>query len=590
MSRGVLNFSGSADNSNGNSPSGGSHAMIDVDEHAATQDADDESDGEEFSFLPNGPLAQELAAQEAAAEQARFKAAIKQREHAEQLRLERKKRKREEEAKHQAATSAAQQPQAQQAQPLVAKASPRKPYMHKRVAVAVIEDPFDQQLYASPSPPPPPHPAIISAANALPPTSRLPPAQPSVSSSARTISAPSIQRTLPAQVAAFLGCSKLPPPAPVVPPKAASPPPPSSSSTANSGGIPGAPQLARAHSASELCTMRKENLAMKSNSTLLLEALMGKMSTELRAVHEVALTPAQKVALLPKPGSHLATAAAAAAATPTFASVLAQTGKRLKAKQGEGVGGNAKQRNRARRIDGFIGDVTPLLERTVDYLLQNGADANVQDADRNCPLWVALQLKGSDKIVKMLLERGAECVEALESEDESDDEEEAKHADPAAQLNKRLDADIVKQPKIEAFKPTQLATSIRAIRKAGAHPSLPETLRNLQSASGGAGDVFNFGSCANSRLLVAWCSLGVHLLTRLLLARLLCLCCNCCRARQHGGSCHEAGIRAIDHVVAARRPPAAPQRADSSHGFCTSARLRRVRFQVPRAASVGGGA
>jgi ankyrin repeat protein len=242
---------------------------------------------------------------------------------------------------------------------------------------------------------------------------------------------------------------------------------------------------------SELLAMRRENLAQKSHSALLLEALLGKSSAELKAVHEVALTPAQKVMMLQRAPSTSSSTAAAATAPVTFASVLhKQTGRRLKAKQGEGVGGNAKQRNRARRIDGFIGDMTPLLERTVEYLLAQGADPNVVDADRNNALWIALQLKGSERVVKMLLEKGAEMVEALESEDESDDEapaEEGKDSSsdrPAAQSSSAA---------LQAYRPPQIASSVRAMRKtAGAHPSLPQTLRDLQNASDGAGDLFNF--------------------------------------------------------------------------------------------------
>ena len=474
-----------------------------ADEHAATQSADDDEDeeaddSEGFSFSANGPLAREQAAQAAAAKQAEFKAAIKKREQAEQAKLERKKRKRaeEQEKEQQEKNKLAAQSQSQSQLPVAKKPSPNKTqqaqgsYSPKSV-VADCDDPFDD-IFASPSPPP-------AAAT----SSSTPPAASSSSSSTRATNGrtTSVARGLPAHVAVCVGSTRLPPPAP---PKKVPSPPPAAAATAER--MPPAPALTRTHRASELLLMRTKNLALKSNSTLLLEALLGKQSQELREVEDLALTPAQKIALQRKTsiltpaagGNGAAVSAGGVQQPPTFASVLEKkTGRKLKPKQGEGVGHNAKQRNRARRTDGFVGDMSPLLERTVEYLLANGADPNTEDADRNRALWIALQIKGSDRVVQMLLEKGAECTEALESEDESSDEDEPDQAKRAAaaimaeEEKENAAATARAGPVIAPFKPAQIAPSVRALRKAGAHPSLPQTLRELQAASGGAGDVFN---------------------------------------------------------------------------------------------------
>ena len=478
-------------------------------EHAATQtadDDDDESESEGFTFSADGPVARELAAQaaekakraaeEAAqAEQARFKAAIRKREQAERARLEAKKRKREEEARlaeqngasSAAAVTSGASPALPSSLPAAKRPLPSKLFTPSKPRVAITDDPF-ADLFDEPEP-----------SQAAQPASQLPPPQPHVSARATsTLTAP---RQLPAHIAVALGSSRLP----VATPKRASPPPPLPSS---------APKLDRAPSgpaASELLLMRTANLALKSNSSLLLEALLGKTSVELREVEEQALTPMQRFALQRKAEIAAAAAASGGATEPspitTFASLLAaKTGRKLKAKQGEGVGHNAKQRNRARRTDGFLADMTPTLERTVEYLLANGADPNTEDADRNRPLWIALQIRGSDRVVQMLLDKGAECVEALESEDESssDDEPDALGMPSMRAANAALDRQQEEQENtarsailglpmpMVPFKPQAAPQlSVRALRKAGAHPSLPKTLRELQAASGGAGDVFN---------------------------------------------------------------------------------------------------
>jgi hypothetical protein len=354
-----------------------------------------------------------------------------------------------------------------------------------------MEDPFD--LFPS-SPPPKSNTAVNAYSTCL--ITRN-------SSSVNPESECRMSRTLPMQLAVALGTSRLPSPKPAL-------------------DIPSATPIVRSQS-SELLSMRKENLAQKSNSALLLEALLGKNSAELRQMQEDALTPAQKLMMMhPTP-------AAAAAATPTaaqatFASVLAaQSGRHLKSKEGEGVGATAKMRNRIRRIDGFIGDMTPTLEHTVEHLLSQGADSNAQDADRNNALWIALQLKGSERVVKMLLEKGAECVEALESEDESSDEEDAQ---PRSHIpvnenkeNREGSHSATSTPvKFESYRPAQIFSSVRAMRKAGAHPSLPQTLRDLQNASGGDGDLFNFGMSAE----LNWrCGLPLHMISQLILSALM---------------------------------------------------------------------
>lgn len=498
--------------------------MEDDSEHAATQTAeDDEADDEEeesegFTFSADGPVARELAAQavekakraaeEAAqAEQARFRAAIRKREQAEHARLEAKKRKREDEARlaeqNGAAASSASSAAAAAAStssallsslPAAKKPSPSKLFTPPKPRVPITDDPFGDPFDMDSSPEPAAQPTTAS---------KLPPPQPRIA--ARATSTPAAPRALPAHIAVALGSSQLP----VATPKRASPPPaaptlPSADS---------APKLNRAHSgpASELLLMRTANLALKSNSTLLLEALLGKSSVELQEVEEQAcpkFTLLRKVETAATAAVGPTSDSASRSSITTFASVLAaKTGRKLKAKHGEGVGHNAKQRNRARRTDGFLADMTPTLERTVEYLLSNGADPNWEDADRNRALWIALQIRGADRVVQMLLDKGAECVEALESEDESssDDESDVAGGMPSIRAaNAALDRQQEEQENtarsailglplpIVPFK-SQAAPqlSVRALRKAGAHPSLPKTLRELQAASGGAGDVFN---------------------------------------------------------------------------------------------------
>lgn len=550
--------------------------MEDDSEHAATQTAeDDDADDEEeesegFTFSADGPVARELAAQaaekakraaeEAAqAEQARFRAAIRKRELAEQARLEAKKRKREEEARlaEQGGSStpaaAASSSSLLSSLPAAKKPSPSKLFTPPQPRAPLTDDPFADLFDDSPEPA-----AAQQTATAL----KLPSAQPV---SARAISTPTAPRALPAHIAVALGSSRLP----VAAPKRASPPP-SAAAAAPTLPAGSAPKLDRAHSgpapASELLLMRTANLALKSNSALLLEALLGKSSVELREVEEQALTPLQRFALQRKAEIAAAAGTADSSSITTFASVLAaKTGRKLKAKQGEGVGHNAKQRNRARRTDGFLTDMTPTLERTVEYLLSNGADPNYEDPDRNRSLWIALQIRGSDRVVQMLLDRGAECVEALESEDESssEDEQDAQGMPSIRAANAALDRQqeekenmgrsaILGLPMpIVPFKPQAAPQlSVRALRKAGAHPSLPKTLRELQAASGGAGDVFNCqssasGSCATRApnvILISLCGF-VSLFVSLSVSR----------ARQHSGSGHEVGLSASDDAAAARR-------------------------------------
>jgi hypothetical protein len=473
---------------------GGTESTAPLDEGATQElDEEEEDDGcEGFSFAKDGAVARELALQAAAAEQARIKAATRKREQQEKVRLERNalKRKREAEAKANAASDAAagdthQLPAAKKPSPL--KSGPPNKRPAQSSFAPATADPFDDSWESSPqiaAPPEPSPPPVASLQLSSRPSSAATKGGSTTGSSSRSSSSsrgsggPAAPRPLPAQLAVCVGSTILPP----MQLKKPSPPPPS--------GSPGT--LARTVS-SELLAMRRKNLAQKSHSALLLEALLGKSSAELKAVHDVALTPAQKVMMLQRAPSTSSSAAASTTAPVTFASVLhKQTGRRLKAKQGEGVGGNAKQRNRARRIDGFIGDSTPLLERTVEYLLAQGADPNIVDADRNNALWIALQLKGSERVVKMLLEKGAEMVEALESEDESDDEATAEEGKDSSSGD-RPAARLPSAAALQAYRPPQIASSVRAMRKtAGAHPSLPQTLRDLQNASDGAGDLFNF--------------------------------------------------------------------------------------------------
>ena len=252
----------------------------------------------------------------------------------------------------------------------------------------------------------------------------VPPAMPILQATNRTASVPG---SMPAHMAvAMMGFT--PKPAPSSPTNTPTAADSSNSPTITGTPTTGAPSFDRMPS-NELLDQRRANLSQKSYTTLLIEALLGKTSPELKEIENLALTPAQRVLLQKRPSS--------TTTPPTFVTLASKLGRKLKAKAPGSVGYNAKQRSRGRRADGFLADMTPVLERVISYLLANGADPNGRDADRNHALWLALQFRGSERVIKMLLDRGAECVNAEESEDESSDEDENGNQDGDNEMQNR---------------------------------------------------------------------------------------------------------------------------------------------------------
>jgi len=393
------------------------------------------------------------------------------------------------------------------ASPIKRSSSPCTPQL-SRLALSARGSPASPAKY---SPNLPPH-------MQLPPTSSGLVRTKSDSAAAAKRTAPSPNKgfvALPAHVAASLGISSVPinpttptkngpvtaprrPPvrSPVrsasstaATPHRASASPPAASTTTTASSLPPShtsPSLGRSVSLSDLCQQRVANLAQKSNSTLLIEALLGRNSRELRAVQDASFTPAQRLQLC-RPGMSAAHApplltgiASPVKGGPQLAATLwsQATGARIKAKRDEGVGNSAKQRNRGRRTDGYLADMTPLLERTVQVLLDAGADPNVVDADGNRPLWLALQLKGAERVVKMLLDKGATCVDAMESEDESSEEE-----DEDAEVSADAQAARAQRVAMQEYeaKENMLPTHLQPLQLF--RPATPQTLRAIRKQS-----------------------------------------------------------------------------------------------------------
>jgi len=76
------------------------------------------------------------------------------------------------------------------------------------------------------------------------------------------------------------------------------------------------------------------------------------------------------------------------------------------------------ERNQKRLSSGLLGQYTNEDVKLIFSLLSQGADPNYADEDDNFPIWIAIQMQNAERVVVMLLKKGADVYKSFHSSNE----------------------------------------------------------------------------------------------------------------------------------------------------------------------------